>query len=153
MTETNIAYTTIVGGLIVGLVILLFKNKLTTDRDRQRDSKARQHDFDSAASAFDFIVNKWLDAIGDKQKVLSTVHSESIPEIEPVMLRVHAYLDDAAKGTCDELWKNYKSIESYRFKGVPTRIAETGNTRISLDDVRKIMSETLEKMKEIIHDT
>ncbi len=152
MTETNVYYT-IIGGLIVGLVILLFRNKLTAERDRQRDSEANKRDFNAAASDFDAVVDKWLGIINHSM-ALAGERTKSKPEIEQVMIGIRKYIADTAKSRLAQEWKNYQDIPPYQLEPVKVPPGVGTSTRNDFTEARNTLSAPLKKMKEIIrHDT
>jgi hypothetical protein len=75
--------------VVGGLIVLLFTNRLAAGRERQRDIEARRRECHFTASDFDAAVNKWLDLIGDKQRMtLDNMRSKSVREIDAPRLRI-----------------------------------------------------------------
>lgn len=160
MTD-SITYT-IYGGLIVGLVILLFKNRLSVEREQEnrffaanKERDAAQKQRDAIVSDFVRVIDKWLERINnERENRLENIRADSLKEIEGEILKVQAILDAAAKDGLDKQWEKYQRIgkdDVQFFKGVEQFDAATSRASLSYP-ARQALSEPLERMKEIVQD-
>lgn len=120
---------------------------------------------DLAISDFDITVDRWIDAIIDRHQKLPTgwgmklggpfdmhvdaledIRSESLAEIETVMRKVRAYLNDAAKGRLDAEWKKY---QDYQIEGRDEKDPATGAEFTNHAECKKGLTDCLEQMKKI----
>jgi len=121
----------------------------------RRDSAARKRELDLTSSDFEVCINKWLERIGDRkeQMVLPGIYAKSILDIEPVMRAVRGHLSIAARSRFDEVWKDYQRIDRQHLDAVPTFDPVTNCTIPVYDEARKLLSEPLHKILEVVHDT
>jgi hypothetical protein len=152
LSPTDIFFCGSILLLIGWLIVPRISHRLTADRERKRDMEARRRNSDLATSDFTAILKKWLDLIGDRQQVaLAGVRTKSIPEIEQSIRMVRIHLDESAKSRIEDEWKKYQSIDKKQLDGIQMRHQITGSTIISYDDARRILSDPLKKMLEIVH--
>jgi len=120
----------------------------------RRDATARRRELNLATSDFEVYVNKWLERIDDRkeQMVLPSIYTKSITELESVMRTVRGHLSIAARSQLDEEWKNYQRIERNQLDSVPTFDPVTKCTVPVYDKARRLLSEPLHKILEIVHE-
>ena len=84
--------------------------------------------------------------------VLPSIYTKSITELESVMRTVRGHLSIAARSQLDEEWKNYQRIERNQLDSVPTFDPVTKCTVPVYDKARRLLSEPLHKILEIVHE-
>ena len=157
-------YPYVVWGFVIALLPLIIYF-LSASRKRHLTAIETKRRRDTAASDFEVIAARWIDAIIDRQQRLPTgwtvslrgpfnlqsraleeIRAESLIELEPVMRQVRANLNDVAKGRLDAEWRKYKD---YQIEGRDVKDPKTGQEFTIHDECKKGLADCLEQMKKM----
>ena len=137
--------------IIISVTGWFVNHRLTEWRERKRDLDVRMRDAGLAKSDFEATIKRWLSVIADRQQVgLAGVLTKSIPEIDQAIRFVRHHLRESDRMRLDEEWNKYQHIDRRQLEGVNERHPVTRSTIISYDGAKRVLSEPLNKMLDII---